>query len=50
MFLILYIIVPKKGYMYKEIAEIKDWIRGYFMNKIDEYAFDNVFPLDCGYG
>ena len=35
----------KKGYMYKEIAEIKDWIRGYFMNKIDEYAFDNVFRL-----
>lgn len=35
----------KKGYMYKEIAEIKDWIRGYFMNKIDEYAFDNVFHL-----
>ena len=35
----------KKGYLYKEISELKEYIRDYFKNKIRDYAYDNIFHL-----
>lgn len=35
----------KKGYLYKEISELKEFIRNYFKNKIKDYAYDNIFHL-----
>ncbi len=34
-----------KGFMYKEIADIKTYIRKYFKSKIKDYAYDNIFHL-----
>lgn len=34
-----------KGYMFKEVAELKNLIRKYFKMKIVDYAYDNVFHL-----
>lgn len=34
-----------KGYMYKEIAQIKSEIRKYFKPRIKDYAYDNIFHL-----
>ena len=35
----------KKGYLYKEVSELKEFIRNYFKNKIKDYAYDNIFHL-----
>lgn len=35
----------KKGYLYKEISELKESIRNYFKTKIKDYAYDNIFHL-----
>lgn len=35
----------KKGYLYKEISELKEYIRNYFKDKIRDYAYDNIFHL-----
>lgn len=35
----------KKGYLYKEISELKEAIRNYFKTKIKDYAYDNIFHL-----
>ena len=35
----------KKGYLYKEISELKEYIRSYFREKIRDYAYDNIFHL-----
>ena len=35
----------KKGYLYKEISELKEYIRNYFKGKIKDYAYDNIFHL-----
>ena len=34
-----------KGYMYKEVAQIKSEIRKYFKTQIQDYAYDNIFHL-----
>lgn len=34
-----------KGYMFKEVAELKNLIRKYFKQKIVDYAYDNIFHL-----
>lgn len=34
-----------KGYMLKEVADLKSSIRKYFKTKIREYAYDNIFHL-----
>jgi len=35
----------KKGYLYKEISELKEYIRKFFRDKIKDYAYDNIFHL-----
>lgn len=35
----------KKGYLFKEISELKEYIRNYFKSRISEYAYDNIFHL-----
>ena len=35
----------KKGYLYKEISDLKQYIRDYFQTKIKDYAYDNIFHL-----
>ena len=35
----------KKGYLFKEPALLKDIIRQYFIPRIKDYAFDNIFHL-----
>ena len=34
-----------KGYMYKEVADLKHFIRNNFKKKIRNYAYDNIFHL-----
>ena len=35
----------KKGYLFKEISELKEYIRNFFKDKIKDYAYDNIFHL-----
>lgn len=35
----------KKGYLYKEISQLKEQIRDYFKDRIRDYAYDNIFHL-----
>lgn len=40
------IFVERKGiYIYKNIEELKNYIRNKYKNKVDNYAFDNVFHM-----
>ncbi len=40
------IFVERKGiYIYKNVEELKNYIRNKYRNKVDNYAFDNVFHM-----